>query len=151
MNHMQYYSTEKLETYVRSIYARLEPLAKKDGVYKQIDDYFDTGTPDGRDGSFCYSDNEGYHFGVNERGALRLNVVTKNLSEVVFQLLWSDILWMAVEYEHAHRIKGQDFRRLMFQKMMQYWNLLGPELAEQAEKKITDTLKQSPFQDDLLK
>lgn len=146
---MNHYSTKELESYIRSLYAQLESLAKKDGVYRQLDDYFDTGTPGGRDGSFCYSDNDGYHFGVNERGALRLNVVTKNLSEIVFQVLWSDILWMAVEYEHAHRIKGQDFRRLMFQKIIQYWNTLGPEFTEQAERKIADTLRQSPFQDDL--
>lgn len=148
---MNSYSTKELETYIRSLYAKLEPLAKKDNVYRELDDYFDTGTPGGRDGSFCYSNDDGYHFGVNERGALRVNIVTKNLSEIVFQVLWSDILWMAVEYEHAHRIKGQDFRRLMFQKIMQYWNALGPEYAELAEKKITDTLIQSPFQDDLLK
>jgi len=148
---MNRYSTKELETYIHSLYARLEPVAKKDGVYRLLDDYFDTGTPGGRDGSFCYADDDGYHFGVNERGVLRVNVVTKSLSEIVFQVLWSDILWMAVEYEHAHRIKGQDFRRLMFKKMMQYWNVLGPEYSAQAEKKIADTLAQSPFQDDLLR
>ena len=148
---MNNYSTKELQAHIRSLYAKLEPLAKKDDVYRELDDYFDTGTPGGRDGSFCYSNDDGYHFGVNERGALRVNIVTKNLSEIAFQVLWSDILWMAVEYEHAHRIKGQDFRRLMFQKIMQYWSALGSEYAEQAEKKITDTLIRSPFQDDLLK
>ena len=151
MNRMKYYSTEKLGTYVRSLYARLEPLAKKDGVYRQIDEYFDTGTPGGRDGSFCYSDRDGYHYGGIERGELRTNVVTKNLSETVFWILSSDIFLMAVDYERAHRIKGQDFRRQMFQKRKQYWNLLGPEYAEQAEKEITDILLRSQFNGDLFK
>jgi hypothetical protein len=69
------------------------------------------------------------------------------LDEIVFQVLWSDILWMAVEYEYAHRIIRQDFRRLMFQKMMEYWEALGVEYAEQAKKKIESTLIKSPFVD----
>lgn len=150
MNRIQHYATGELENHIRSIYARLEPLAKKDGVYRPLDDCFDTGTPNGQDGSFCYSDDEGYHFAVNERGSLRTNLTTKSLTEITFQVLWSDVLWMAVEYEHAHRISGQDFRRQMFQKMMYYWGVLGPEYAEQAKRKIDDTLAKSPFNDCLV-
>jgi len=151
INNNRRYSTKELETYIHSVYAKLEPTAKKDGVYKPLDDYFDTGTPNGRDGSFCYSDDEGYHFSVNERGLLRVNIVTQSLSEITYQVLSSDIFWMAVEYESTHRIEEQDFRRLLFQKELQYWSILGPEFTGQAERKITDTLRQSPFQDDLLR
>lgn len=147
MSRTQHYATRELETHIRSIYARLEPLARKDGVYRPLDNYFDIGTPSSRDGSFCYSDDEGYHFSVHERGLLRTNLTTKNLTEITFLVLWSDILWMAVEYEYTHRISGQDFRRLMFQRMMCYWNALGPEYAEQAKRKIDDTLTKSPFND----
>lgn len=87
------YTTKKLERYIRAIYAKIEPLARQDGVYKPLDDYFDTGTPGGRDGSFCYSDKEGYHFGVNERGELRVNVVTQGLAEIKYQVLSSDVFF----------------------------------------------------------
>ena len=141
------YTTKELETHIRTIYAKLEPLARKDGVYKPLDDFFDVGTPKGQDGSFCYSDEKGYHFGVNERGLQRVNFVTQSLLEITYQVLSSDIFWMAVEYESAHRIEGQDIRRLLFKKEMQYWNVLGVDLAARAEQKIKESLAKAPFVD----
>jgi hypothetical protein len=38
------YTTKELETHIRKVYAKLEPIARKDGVYKSLDDYFDLGT-----------------------------------------------------------------------------------------------------------
>lgn len=141
------YTTKELELYIRTIYAKLEPIARKDGVYKPLDNYFDNSTPGGRDGSFCYSDDEGYHFGVNERGSLRVNIVTQSLAEITYQVLSSDIFWMAVEYESTHRVEGQDFRRLLFQKELQYWSILGNDFVEPAEQKIKETLIKAPFID----
>jgi hypothetical protein len=67
--------------------------------------------------------------------------------EITYQVLSSDIFWMAVEYERAHRIEGRDIRRLLFQKEMQYWNVLGGDLATRAEKKIKESLAKAPYTD----
>ena len=141
------YTTKELEAHIRAVYKKLSPLAREEGVYKELDDNFDSGTPNGQDGSFCFSDEHGYHYCVVERGQLRVNVTTQSLSEITYQVLSSDIFWMAVEFESIHRIKGRDFRRLLFQKEMQYWSILGESLAERAAQKIAETLQKAPYQD----
>ncbi len=140
-----YLSTQDLERYIRAVYAKIEPYAKKDGVYKPLDDFFDNGTPGGQDGSFCFSDDEGYHFGVNERGVLRTKIVTQNLNDITYQLLRSDIFWMAFEYERKNRVKGQDNRIMMFDKMLQYWSVIGEYYVEREKKKINEVLINNPF------
>ena len=146
-NHVERYTTKELEAHIRAIYEKLIPLAKKDGVYKELDDYFNTGTSSGQDGSICYSDEEGYHYCVIERGTLLENIVTDSLSEITYQAISSDVFWMAVKYERAHRVKHQDFRRLLFEKEMQYWKVLGEDLAARAKLKIEDALEKVPFID----
>ncbi len=141
------YTTKELEVHIRSIFKKLLPFAKKDGVFKELDDYFDTWTPKGQDGSFCFSDKAGYHYGVIERGVLRENIVTQSLTEITYQVLSNDIFWMAVEYESAHRVEGQDFRRLLFEKELQYWRVLGEDLVVRAKQKIAETLEKAPFVD----
>ena len=142
-----YLSTQDLEQYIRKVYSKIEPYAKMDGVYKPLDDFFDVGTPGGQDGSFCYSDEDGYHFGINERGVLRTNIITQNLDDVTYQLLRSDIFWMSFEYERKNRVEGQDNRRMMFDKMLQYWSVIGEYYVEREKKKISEALKNNPFVD----
>ena len=141
------FTTKELEKHIHTLYDRIKPLAQADGVYRSLDDYFDTGTPRGFDGSFCYSDEKGYHYGVNERGKLITNFTTQSLVEIVFAVLEEEILWMAHDYERQHRIPGEDSRRQLFQKMMQYWNRIGGEYAARAGQDIKGTLIKAPFID----
>jgi hypothetical protein len=136
-----------LESHIRAVYSKIEETTKSEGVYRPLNIFFAEGTPSGQDGSFCYSDEKGYHFGVYERGVQRLDYVTPDLSEITYHALANDIFWMAVEYESSHRIAEQDFRRLLFQKELQYWNTLGVEYVGFAEQKIKDALQENPFVD----
>ena len=147
MENQKRLTTEELREHVHSVYARIEPVAKRDGVYRPLDVWFGRGTPNGRDGQYCYANEEGYHYGVIERGQQIRSISTQNLIEITFLALSSDVFWMAGIYECKNRIEGQDFRRLLFQKEMQYWNALGPEYAVLAEQKIRETLAKAPFMD----
>lgn len=140
-------TTKELEKYIQSLYNRLLPVFQADGVYKALDVYFDVGTPKGIDGSFCYSDNQGYHFGVSDRGRQRANITTNSLKELAFVVLEEEIFWVAHDYEKQHRIEGQDSRRLLFQKIIQYWNVIGEEYADLARKDIKKILDKAPFID----
>ena len=140
-------TTKELEKHIHTLYDRIEPLAQADGVYRPLEDYFDIGTPKGIDGSFCYSDELGYHYGVNERGKQIMNIRTHSLVEIVFVVLEEQILWMAHDYERKHRIAGEDSRRQLFQKMIQYWNAIGGEYAVRAKQDIKETLVKAPFFD----
>jgi len=144
----KFLSTQQLEQYIRSAYAKIEPYAKKDGVYKPLNDYFAKETPNRRPGSFCYANEEGYHFGVIDiRGNLRTNIVTQSISDITYQVLRDDIFWMSVDYEKKNRVDGQDNRRIMFDKNIQYWRAINEEFAERERKKINETLRENPFVD----
>lgn len=142
-------STSELKEHINSVYSKLESITKMDGVYKQLDDLFGHVAQRGLDGYYCYSDNEGYHYDILERGILRKSVLTQNLDEITYLVLSSDIFWMACVYECKHRIEGQDFRHLLFHKEMQYWRVLGREYAVMAEQKILEILIEVPFSDEL--
>lgn len=141
------FSTSELEEHIKNIYAKIEPIARKDGVFKPLDDCFGNGTPNNRDGSFCYSDKEGYHYCVMERGLLTTNIVTSNLNEITYLVISSDVFWMAVNFERKNRVAGKDFRRLLFQKELEYWSILGNGFLEKAENKIKESIEKAPFVD----
>jgi hypothetical protein len=143
----EFLSTQSLEKHIRDTYAKIESYAKKDGVYRPLEDYFATTTPNGRPGSFCYADEEGYHFGVIDiRGNIK-NSVTQSLSDITYQVLQEDIFWMSYEYERKNRLENQDNRRIMFDKILQYWSVIGEYYVEREKKKISEALKNNPFVD----
>ncbi len=85
-------STQELETHFRNTYAKVEPYARRDEVYAPLDNYFAKGTPGVQPGSFCYADDNGYHFGaIDIRGNVILNIVTQSLSEITYQVLRNNI------------------------------------------------------------
>jgi hypothetical protein len=62
-------STNELEMHCRNTYAKLEPLAKEDGVYKPLSVYFTRNAPNRAPCSFCYADDKWYHLiHVGDRG-----------------------------------------------------------------------------------
>ncbi|MFA5670729.1 MAG: Imm63 family immunity protein [Balneolaceae bacterium] len=144
---MKELSTLELRGHIERLYSRLKPLTVQDGVYKPLDDFWGNGTPNGQDGGFCYSDEQGYHYGVNERGKLITNVVTRSLEEISYHVMSSDILNMAGIYEAKNRIEGQDFRRLWFKKILEYWSAIGEKYVRMAEQKLQQALAKAPFVD----
>jgi len=140
-------STKELEKHIKDTYTRVESYAREDNVYKPLDVYFDIGTPHGEPGDSCYSDDEGYHIGgIEIRGDLT-TTVTDSLFEATYQVLRDNIFWMSAQYELKNRVKGQDSRRIMFDRRLQYWNAIGEEFAEREEARINEVLERNPFVD----
>ena len=73
--------------------------------------------------------------------------MTKSLLEIVYCVLESQILEMAVNYECKHRIEKQDSRRMIFSKALQYLNAISKEYEEMAELEYDNILKVNPFRD----
>lgn len=143
-----YLTTKELEQHIKDTYAKLKPYATKDGLYIPLETVFDTTTPRGFPGSFCYADDKGYHYGViNDRGVLSTKPITEDLSDITYQALENNIFWMSVEYERKRRVKRQDFRRIMFDKRLQYWKVIGDYYYERAKEEIAEVLQSSPFDD----
>ena len=141
-------STKDLEQYIKAAYARVEHLASEDGVFHPLSCHFDVKTPRGEPGSFCFSDDKGYHFGsIDIRGRSTANVLTQSLFEITYETLSNPVFWTALEYERRNRIESQDNRRIMFEKRLQYWNAVGAEYAEREKAKIDEVLLEHPFED----
>ena len=114
---MKELSTSELKDHIEGLYSLLEPLTVQEGVHKPLNSFWGEGTPNEQDGSFYYSNEQGYHYCVSERGKLIVDIVTQSLEEISYHVMSSDILYMAGIYEAKNRIEGQDFRRLWFKKI----------------------------------
>lgn len=143
----QFLDDRSLEQYIRSQYAKIQSIAERMQVYRPQNDIFHENTAS-EDGSYCFSDQAGYHYRVIERGAVITDIVTEDLREITYLVLSNEIFWMAAEYEVKHRIEGQDFRRLLFETELILWNAIGEYYAKRALKKIKNTLQEAPFVED---
>jgi hypothetical protein len=146
---MSYLSTLDLEGYINDIFEKLIDLSTKDDVYEPLTIHFATGTPHNEPGDYCYSDANGYHLcSIGDHGESYPEVVTKSLFEISYLILKHPVRLMSTKYKTRNKIVGQDFRRIMFQKELQYFNVLGDEYKQKAEKEINDILNEYPFEDD---
>jgi Immunity protein 63 len=90
-----------------------------------------------------------YHYVVTERGSEFERKTTSESDEVLYWLL-SDVTFSAAcSYELAHRIAGQDFRRLLFAKDVELLEQLSSGWAERKKMEIADILAEYPFDDTL--
>src|SRR4051812_25189682 len=60
------------------------------------------------------ADSCGYHYVVVERGQELRRDTTHDLDELLYHVFESVTFSLACDYERAHRIAGQDFRRQLF-------------------------------------
>ena len=90
--------------------------------------------------TFCYV--------VTERGQELERRRTTDVEELLFWLA-SDLTWaMAIDYEISHRIPGQDFRRLLFQKHLELLAELSPKWSQSKGAEYERVLADHPFCDE---
>lgn len=131
------------------MYEKLRPFAISDGTYKSLDIYFSTGTPQNMEGTYCYADVDGYHYCYTEKGKISMHKITKDFFELSFWVINDQIFSMALDYESKHRTKGKDPRRLLFDKELQLFAIMGEEYKKKAENEIDSILFGAPYQDHL--
>jgi hypothetical protein len=144
MNENKFLSTNELEGHITGLWSKIAVAAADDGVYWP---FLITFTADKGEEGRCYSDDDGYHYRYFERGILRQDEATSDLSEITFIALESSVHPLASRYECKHRIKGQDFRRLLFEKELQYFSIIGEEYKRKIEAKINKVLESVPYKD----
>ncbi|MCQ1531826.1 Imm63 family immunity protein [Lutispora saccharofermentans] len=143
------YTTIELEKNLNATYERLKPLAISESIYKPLDIYFSTGTPQNMEGAYCYSDENGYHYCYTERGKVSMHKITKDFFELSYWIINDQVFNMALSYELKHRIKGKDPRRLIFNKELQLFESIGENYKKRAENEINNILNRAPYQDQL--
>jgi len=90
---------------------------------------------------------DAFHWIVTERGSEFQRKTTTSRHEIEYWLISGVVSALSIRYEVKNRIKGQDFRRLMFKKRIELMNLISTEWAIKLENEIKNILKEHPYKD----
>ena len=93
------------------------------------------------------SDANGYHYVVVERGQELRRDTTDDLDELLYLVFETVSFGLACDYELAHRVPGQDFRRLLFARQSELLASLSPTWAERESRAHQLILHRYPFED----
>jgi hypothetical protein len=88
-----------------------------------------------------------YHYVVTERGSEFERRKTHDSDELMYWLLYDVVFDLAASFEVEHRMEGRDFRRLMFEKEVEYMAILSPHWAQRVSDHNATVLEQHPFSD----
>jgi len=147
----KYLSTHALGDFIKNLYEKLRPAAENDGLFRPLTITFASGTPRNQPGEFCYSDDNGYHYGsVGERGETCPEKTTKDLLEISYWVLKGPIQSMSSHFENKNRVRYQDPRRVWFPKVIQFFELLGDDYKQRAELDQSKTWNKYPYNDNIV-
>ena len=90
-------------------------------------------------------DSHGYHYVEVERGQEIRRNTTRDIDELLYHVFESVTFNLACDYERAHRIAGQDFRRQLFARQAELLASLSPSWAERESRDHQRILQQHPF------
>lgn len=145
----QLLTTQELASFVKEKYKGLKVSAQRDGIYCEIDIYFNNGTPNNIEGTYVYSDEIGYHFVFTERGKISLHKITDDLFEISYWIYADQIFKMSLKYATKHRKNNQDFRRVLFAREIELLSEIGENYKKRGEIAIDEILKIAPYNDNL--
>ena len=83
-----------------------------------------------------------------ERGNITSREVANSLDGILYIIFRNQAKARGLEYEIAHRVPKQDFRRLYFQKSVEELGKISNEWAKILEREFETVLKKHPFVDD---
>jgi hypothetical protein len=93
-------------------------------------------------------DDRGVHFVVAERGSEFMRHTSAELDEILYLVLQGVTFEMACDYELAHRVPGQDFRRIAFEYQEALLARLSPAWAERRRREHAQIVETYPFVDE---
>lgn len=143
--------TEDLEKEINVQYNKLSSytnILDKDNL-KNI--HFMPVTNNSVEGIYLYSDKQGYHYTINERGKITRDNTTHYLFELSYWLFRYLTHLIAFDYEYNHRRSGVDTRRMAFSKQLELLDLVNPNFKKMMEVEIDEILKENPYNDELFK
>jgi hypothetical protein len=90
---------------------------------------------------------QAYNYVVAERGTEFNRKETAEIGELLYWIFNSVTFSMACDYELSHRVKGQDFRRILFQKQIELMEILDPAWGAQMKEEKEHFVEKHPFVD----
>jgi hypothetical protein len=92
-------------------------------------------------------DDAGYHYVVVERGREQLRDTTTDFDELLYWIFSGATHKLAFSYEAAHRVDGQDSRRLAFARQLELLDRVDPSMAARRRAEIARILESAPYRD----
>jgi hypothetical protein len=92
-------------------------------------------------------DGRGYHYVVVERGEELSRITTDDLDKLLYHVFASVTFELACQYELKHRVKHQDFRRIMFRRQVELLSRLSPKWGEIESQDHERILQKYPYED----
>ena len=92
-------------------------------------------------------DSRGYHYIIAERGQELERHATSDIDELFYTIFRWITFELAVKHELAHRIPGQDVRRVLFAYQQDLLSGLSPAWSERRKSEHEQILQKHPFRD----
>lgn len=146
-----YLITEELEKHIKNNLLILNNYAGKEYAveFSKII-FFEKAYDNSIPGSYIYSNSTGYHIdGVGDRGGIVSRFATENLEELYSKVFYSAASLISVNYAARNKIKGKDWRRVMFKYRLELLSLLGWEYYKKGKDEIDKILENAPYDDSL--
>lgn len=101
-------------------------------------------------GMYVYSDDIGYHVEyIGDRGAIEEKLVTTNINKFYFEVIWDIVVPMSISYAHRNKIKGRDWRRIIFECSLNLLKIIDEEYYIKGKERIDKILEEAPYDDSL--
>lgn len=111
--------------------------------------FFEESSPTKAPGTYVYIDLVGAHLdAVGDRGGIVEERVIDNLEDLYFELCWILCSSISTAYAGENRIKGKDWRRIMFAKRIELLENTNPAFVKEGKKRIDKILENAPYDDD---
>ena len=90
-----------------------------------------------------------YHYVITERGRELERRRTPNRDELLYWLVSDATFESACSFELRNRVKGQDFRRLLFSKEIELMSAIKPAWGVKKRSEVQKVLESHPYRDNL--
>lgn len=91
---------------------------------------------------------DSYHFVVSERGIEYERISSKDIDVILYRIFQSVTFEIAVRFELAHRVSGDDCRRLLWSKQLELLQTLSANWRDERKTQIEAILLEHPFRDE---
>ncbi|GAB6085911.1 Imm63 family immunity protein [Alkaliphilus crotonatoxidans] len=107
--------------------------------------HFTKNSSGSEEGTYIFSDQQGYHFVYSERGNETKHKVTDNLFEITFWTINSLVGSIAFELMKKNIKKGENQRKYIFEQRLILLERIGTNYKKAGEIEIDEILKENPL------
>lgn len=131
--------TKDLEAHILNEVSPIKDLIE----FKEL--YFTKNSSGSEDGTYIFSDQQGYHFVNSERGNEIKHKVTDNLFEITFWTINYLVGIIAFDLMEKNIKKGENQRKYIFKQRINLLERIGNNYKKAGEIEIDEILKENPF------